>query len=67
MKWLWLLVPLVAADCPGYKASNVQKSKSKITADLSLAGSACNMYGTDFEHLKLLVEFQTGRSQASSN
>ncbi|TQS32931.1 hypothetical protein Golomagni_06737, partial [Golovinomyces magnicellulatus] len=61
MNWLWLLLlPLAAAaaDCPGYKASNVQKTDSKITADLNLAGAACNLYGTDFEHLKLLVEFQ---------
>ncbi|KAH6853911.1 glycoside hydrolase family 31 protein [Chaetomium sp. MPI-CAGE-AT-0009] len=44
--------------CPGYKASNVQDTESGFTADLDLAGSACNVYGNDVEHLALSVEFQ---------
>lgn len=47
-------------DCPGYTASNVVESDGKLTADLSLAGTACNIYGTDLKDLKLLVEYQTG-------
>lgn len=47
-------------DCPGYTASNVVESDGKLTADLSLAGTACNIYGTDLTDLKLLVEYQTG-------
>jgi alpha-glucosidase len=47
-------------NCPGYKASNVVKGDSYLTADLQLAGTACNVYGDDIEHLKLLVEYQTG-------
>ncbi|KAF2966620.1 hypothetical protein GQX73_g6984 [Xylaria multiplex] len=47
-------------DCPGYTASNVVESDGKLTADLSLAGTACNIYGTDLSDLKLLVEYQTG-------
>lgn len=46
-------------DCPGYKASNVQQGDGKITADLSLAGDACNAYGDDITDLRLLVEYQT--------
>jgi len=46
-------------DCPGYTATNVVKSTGKITADLTLAGDACNAYGTDLSELKLLVEYQT--------
>ncbi|KAI0521082.1 glycosyl hydrolases family 31-domain-containing protein [Xylaria bambusicola] len=46
-------------DCPGYTASNVVESEGKLTADLSLAGTACNIYGTDLTDLKLLVEYQT--------
>nr|CDP23003.1 Putative Glycoside Hydrolase Family 31 [Podospora anserina S mat+] len=44
--------------CPGYSASNVQNTKNGFTADLDLAGPACNVYGNDIEHLSLLVEFQ---------
>lgn len=46
-------------DCPGYTASNVVEGDGKLTADLSLAGTACNIYGTDLKDLKLLVEYQT--------
>ena len=47
-------------QCPGYIASNVQKSGDQIVgADLTLAGTACNAYGTDLQNLKLQVEYQT--------
>jgi len=46
--------------CPGYAATNIQKTDNTITADLNLGGAACNVYGTDLTDLKLLVEFQTG-------
>lgn len=44
--------------CPGYTASNVQQTASGFTASLSLAGDACNVYGTDIEALSLTVEYQ---------
>jgi alpha-glucosidase len=47
-------------DCPGYSASNVQNDGSRVTADLSLAGTACSVYGEDLTDLKLEVEYQTG-------
>lgn len=47
-------------DCPGYTATNVKKTANSLTADLSLAGSACNVYGSDISDLKLLVEYQSG-------
>jgi alpha-glucosidase len=46
-------------DCPGYTAFNVVKTDSSLTADLTLAGTACNAYGKDLDALKLLVEYQT--------
>ncbi|KAF5004771.1 hypothetical protein FDECE_8761 [Fusarium decemcellulare] len=46
-------------DCPGYKASNVKESDSGLTADLTLAGDACDVYGKDLKDLKLVVEYQT--------
>jgi alpha-glucosidase len=45
--------------CPGYLANNVRTSGTGLTADLVLAGPACNVYGSDVESLSLLVEYQT--------
>jgi hypothetical protein len=50
------------ADCPGYVAYNIAKTETSLTADLRLAGAACNVYGNDILELKLLVEYQTGIS-----
>ncbi|KAF2710148.1 glycoside hydrolase family 31 protein [Pleomassaria siparia CBS 279.74] len=53
-------VPLKrAADCPGYKASNINQTNGGLTADLSLAGSPCNVYGQDLPDLKFVAEYQT--------
>lgn len=49
------------ASCPGYKASNVKTTSSSLTADLSLAGKACNAYGDDLKNLKLSVVYETGK------
>jgi alpha-glucosidase len=47
-------------QCPGYAASNVKQTGATMTADLILAGPACNAYGTDIEHLSLEVTYDTG-------
>jgi alpha-glucosidase len=47
-------------SCPGYTASNVVTTESSLTADLTLAGAACNAYSDDIKDLKLVVEYQTG-------
>ena len=61
LQWAYS-VPLKRADnCPGYTASNVLRSSSSLTADLSLAGTACNIYGQDLQSLKFLAEWQTGK------
>lgn len=50
------------ASCPGYKASNVKSQGGQpVSADLNLAGSPCNVYGTDLNNLKLVVEYETRR------
>lgn len=49
-------------SCPGYTASNVQQSGTGLTADLTLAGDACNVYGLDLPNLTLTVEYQSGQS-----
>ncbi|KZF21148.1 glycoside hydrolase family 31 protein [Xylona heveae TC161] len=45
--------------CPGYQASNVVRTGLGFTASLSLAGQACNVYGTDIDKLNLTVEYQS--------
>lgn len=44
--------------CPGYVASHVENNDFGFTATLTLAGKACNVYGTDVESLNLTVEYQ---------
>ncbi|KAI1402580.1 glycoside hydrolase family 31 protein [Hypoxylon fuscum] len=46
-------------SCPGYTASNIVKTASGLTADLTLAGEGCNVYGTDLEDLTLEVSYDT--------
>lgn len=45
--------------CPGYTASGVVSSPYGLSATLTLAGSPCNVYGTDIETLNLTVEYQS--------
>lgn len=51
-------------NCPGYTATNVQDEGGRVTANLALAGTACNVYGDDLTDLRLEVEYQTGRSSS---
>jgi len=46
-------------SCPGYAAANVQQTNTGLTAQLHLAGEACNVYGTDLQNLTLTVEYQS--------
>jgi alpha-glucosidase len=48
------------SECPGYKASRVKTSATGLTADLKLAGTPCNTYGTDLEKLRLEVTYEDG-------
>jgi alpha-glucosidase len=47
-------------DCPGYIASNAVETATGLTADLILAGSACNVYGTDIEAMTISVNYDNG-------
>lgn len=51
--------PDAQKECPGYTASNVQETAGGVTADLTLAGDACNVYGNDIVDLSLSVEYQS--------
>ena len=55
------------AGCPGYKASRVQTTTSGLTADLTLAGKACNVYGADLKDLTLEVVYESSRSARSNS
>lgn len=59
-----LLVVVVACvkatPCPGYTAKNVKKTASTLTADLTLAGEGCNIYGADIPELRLEVGYDDG-------
>lgn len=43
--------------CPGYKASHVSHKADGLTATLTLAGEACNVYGTDVDSLDLAIRY----------
>lgn len=53
--------PRLLDACPGYNAKNVLTTERGLTADLFLAGQACNIFGTDLPQLKLEVVYQTGK------
>ncbi|KAF5349670.1 hypothetical protein D9756_008864 [Leucocoprinus leucothites] len=45
--------------CPGYEAHNVKTHGGRLTADLTLAGQACNVFGEDLQTLSLSVTYET--------
>lgn len=55
------LVDSLSSECPGYNAFNVNERSSSLTADLYLAGPACNVYGDDLRNLTLSVTYETGK------
>jgi hypothetical protein len=52
--------------CPGYNVSNIKTTATGLTANLSLAGTACNAYGIDLTSLILEVSYDTGIPDDSS-
>lgn len=52
--------------CPGYKATHVKDDEHGLTAVLTLAGKACNVYGNDVHVLNLKVEYQAANRLAIS-
>ncbi|KAI9167892.1 glycoside hydrolase family [Paramyrothecium foliicola] len=65
MKWFIFLAAcdigqsVKAQSCPGYRASNVLQSDYGLTADLTLDGEPCDLYGYDIQDLRLIVEYQS--------
>jgi len=45
--------------CSGYKASNVVEKSNSLSADLTIVGDGCNVYGNDIADLILSVEYQS--------
>ncbi len=63
--WATVTNPKVLDGCPGYKASSINSEGSKLTADLTLSGDPCNVFGADIETLSLEVTYETSESVAS--
>lgn len=54
--------PAVLDACPGYRATAVSTHGNALTANLVLAGKACNVYGADIAKLLLEVTYETSSS-----
>ena len=52
--------PAVLDACPGYKAANIVTSGASITAELSLRGKECNVFGPDVKKLQLQADYESG-------
>ncbi|KAJ8583907.1 hypothetical protein M405DRAFT_827759 [Rhizopogon salebrosus TDB-379] len=46
-------------NCPGYALGSLQESDIGLTAQLTLAGPACNAYGLDISYLSIEVTYQS--------
>ncbi|KAF5392729.1 hypothetical protein D9757_000858 [Collybiopsis confluens] len=51
--------PSVLDACPGYDVQNPATKGASFTADLVLAGKACNVFGNDLTALDLAVTYET--------
>ncbi|KAI0757718.1 glycosyl hydrolases family 31-domain-containing protein [Daedaleopsis nitida] len=47
------------SSCPGYILSSLSETKNGLTAQLSMAGQACNAFGHDIVNLTLEVTYET--------
>ena len=45
--------------CIGYTLGSLSQTKTGLTAQLTLAGDACNAFGTDIADLTLQVTYDT--------
>lgn len=59
-------IPRPAAQCSGYRATNIHEDVSYVTADLVLIGN-CTLHSKDIQSLRLLVEYQTGTVNRSKH
>ncbi|TFK48006.1 hypothetical protein OE88DRAFT_1665015 [Heliocybe sulcata] len=50
---------LDVSSCPGYTLNGLRETTAGITAQLSLAGSACNAFGQDIANLTIDVLYET--------
>lgn len=57
--------PAVLDACPGYSATNVKTDRTSLTADLTLAGEGCNVFGDDIPKLSLKVVYETRKFHPS--
>lgn len=71
-KLLWLAIlgriafgtvtnPSTLDACPGHDVIRASSTGSSLSADLVLAGNACNVFGKDVSKLKLEVTYETSK------
>ncbi len=71
-KLLWLAIlgriafgtvtnPSTLDACPGYDVVRASSTGSSLSADLVLAGNACNIFGKDVSKLQLDVTYETSK------
>ncbi|KAJ3994048.1 hypothetical protein F5050DRAFT_1540332, partial [Lentinula boryana] len=51
--------PSILDACPGYNLTNAVSQGATFTTNLYLAGTACNVFGTNLEILNLTVTYQS--------
>jgi alpha-glucosidase len=51
--------PKVLDACSGYSATNVKSAGATLTADLTLNGNGCGVFGADVKKLALQVIYET--------
>ncbi|KAF5346403.1 hypothetical protein D9758_012755 [Tetrapyrgos nigripes] len=47
------------SNCPGYVLDNLEETPNGLSASLTLAGPACNAFGTDITNLTIEVTYET--------
>ncbi len=53
------MIPLTPLPITGYTLSSLQETDTGLTAQLNLAGDACNAFGHDVANLTLQVTYDT--------
>ena len=51
--------PSTLDACPGYEVTHASSKASSLSADLTLTGNPCNVFGSDIPELKLDVTYET--------
>ena len=59
LAWAEEVDPALLDTCPGYNATSVKVDGPTLAAKLVLAGTPCNVFGSDIKVLDLTVVYET--------